>query len=80
MTQAIEDLRREVSEAKDAQASAILLIEGIRTQLEDMAENATELAALKSEVIALSADLSDSTDGLATAVANPGPDPVEPTN
>lgn len=71
----IEDLRREVAESKGAVASAITLIEGLRDRLDAMVDSAEDLAALQAEVSALSSELSDSTDSLAAAVAEPAPAP-----
>lgn len=78
MSEAIENLRREVAEAKAGQASAIVLIEGIRDQLNTMLDTSRSFAELKAEVDTLATDLSDSTDALSAAVASP-PTPAEPT-
>lgn len=71
MSEQLEAIRREVAEAKTAQQSAIVLIDGLKTQLDSIVANATELTELKAELAALSIDLSDSTDALAAAVATP---------
>lgn len=78
---AIEDLRREVAESRDAVSSAVTLIEGLRDRLDAMVDASADLEALQAEVTALSAELSASTDSLAAAVAEPGdeePAPEEP--
>ena len=80
MNEALDNLRREVSESKDATASAITLIEGITDQLNDLVANATDVEALKAEIEALSIELSDSTDSLAGAVANTPDVPDAPTD
>ena len=71
MSQQLDDLTREVQESKTAQEGAVTLIEGTRQQLMDMANNATELEDLKSQVATLAQELSDSTDALAAATATP---------
>lgn len=78
MGNALENIQREVAEAKDAQSSAIVLIKGIRQQLIDLAANATDLAAFKAEVEGLAVELSDSTDALGAAVAEDGAGEPEP--
>lgn len=82
MSDALENIRREVGEAKAGQASAVALISGIREQLAQLVANATDLEALKTEVNQLATDLSDSTDALGAAMATDGggaePAPVEP--
>lgn len=75
---AIEDLRREVAESAGAVQSAITLIEGLRDRLDEMVDSAEDLAALQAEVSALSAELSNSTDSLAAAVAEPAPEEPAP--
>lgn len=71
MLEVIQDLRREVAEAKDAQASAVVLIKGLQAQIADLAQQATDLTQLKADLAALAQDLSDSTDALADAVTAP---------
>ncbi len=80
MTLALENLTREIGEAKAGQASAVVLINAIREQLTELASNATELQSLKSSIEELAQELSDSTDDLAAAVGTPGEgeDPVAP--
>lgn len=68
---ALDNILREVQEAKDAHASAIALITEIRAKLDEMAAGAVELEALRAGVETLSADLSASTDALAAAVVTP---------
>ena len=77
MSEQLEAIRREVAEAKTAQQSAIVLIGGLKAQIDTLIANATELTELKTELAALSVDLSDATDGLAAAVAEPpAPEPT----
>ena len=71
MSEVLDNIAREVAEAKTAHASAIALIAGLKTQLDQLVANATELGELKAAVSALSQDLSDSTDSLAAAVETP---------
>lgn len=80
MANALEDLQREVSEAKAGQESAIALIEGLRDRLDAMVDSAASYAELQAQVEALSAELSDSTDALAAAVTTPAPTeaPLDP--
>lgn len=73
MSEQLDNLTREVSEARSVGASAIALIEGIAQQLRDMANSATELADLKTQVQTLSDDLSGSTDDIAGAVSRNTP-------
>lgn len=72
MSQATEDIKREVSEAKGAHASAIALI----TQLVGMIQSATDLEELK----ATAQELSTSTDELAAAVTANTPSTGQPTD
>lgn len=73
----LEDIRREVQEAKDAQQSALALIVGLKAKIDELIHNATDLAQLQSELTALSQELSDSTDALVAGVAANSPDPAE---
>lgn len=68
---ALDNILREVQEAKDAHASAIALITEFRAKLDEMAAGAVELEALRAQIETLSADLSASTDALAAAVVTP---------
>ena len=72
MSQQLADIQREVQEAKDAQTSAVVLITGLRDRINQLIDSATELGELKTQLGLLTQDLSDSTDGLAAAVAEPG--------
>lgn len=72
MSTAVEDVKREVAEARGAHASAIALI----TQLVGMIQDATDLEELK----ATAQELSDSTDELAAAVTANSPSTGQPTD
>lgn len=76
MASAIENLRREVAEARAGQDSAVALIEGLRDRLDEMLTSTESFAELQREVDSLSQDLSASTDKLAAAVVEPAPDEV----
>lgn len=73
----LEDIRREVQEAKDAQQSALALIVGLKAKIDELVHNATDLAQLQAELTALSQELSDSTDALVAGVAANTPAPAE---
>lgn len=85
MTNALEDIRREVAEAKVAQSAAA---DAIMALLQDQAEkiaqiatllaNAQELDEFRAQATALMQELSDSTDSLTAAVAATKPAPTEP--
>ena len=84
MAQVLENLQREVQEARDVQSSAVALITGLKSKIDDLSNNATELSALKSALGDLSQELSDSTDSLAAAVTTDAgggdaPTPTDPT-
>lgn len=72
MATAMENLKREVAEAKAGMASAKALLEGLRDRLSQMVDDSTSLKELRSEVDGLATELSDSTDALASAVVEPG--------
>lgn len=79
MSQQLDDIRREVSEAKDVSSSAVTLILGLKSRIDALLASELELADLKAQLAGLSQDLSDSTDALAAAVATDGSsEPAEP--
>jgi len=79
MSQQLDDIRREVSEAKDVASSAVTLILGLKSRIDALLASELELADLKAQLAGLSQDLSDSTDALAAAVATDGSsEPAEP--
>lgn len=69
MAHVLENLQREVQEARDAHTSAVALIGGLKTEIQNLVTNATELDELKSALTQMTQELSDSTDTLAAAVA-----------
>lgn len=79
MASALEDIRREVAEARAGQASAVQLIRGLRDKLDQMIDDSTSYKELSEAVAGLANDLSDSTDELAAAVAEEPAEEPAPT-
>lgn len=78
MSEQLENIRREVEEAKTAASSAVALILGLKAKLDELLTIKGDYEALRAGVEALSTDLSDSTDNLAAAVAANTEAPAEP--
>lgn len=78
MTQQLDDLTREVSETKDVQQSAVTLLEGLKTQL-DEAIAANQGGDNGAALAELSTQLDTSTNALAAAVARGGSAAPAPT-
>lgn len=72
MASALENMRREVSEARSGMESAKVLIQSLHERLDQMLIDTESLQELQSEVNDLSVELSKSTDTLAEAVVQPG--------
>jgi hypothetical protein len=82
MATAMENLKREVAEAKAGVASAKAAFAALVERLNQMVDDSTSLKELRAEVDGLAVELSDSTDELAAAIVAPGageePAPEEP--
>lgn len=83
MASALEDIRREVSEAKAGMESARVMLVALRDRLDQMVDESANYRELSEAVAGLANELSDSTDALSAAVEEPGSDevpadPVEP--
>lgn len=70
---AIDDLVTQVAETKGVTDAAVVLIQGLRDQINALVADATELEALKAQLTDLANQLDDSEQKLAGAVATPPP-------
>ena len=69
MIQEMQDLANKVAEISGVEASAAAAIQAIVIKLNDLAQNATDLAEVKAAAVALANDLDAATAPLAAAIA-----------
>jgi hypothetical protein len=70
MIQEMQALTDKVTEITTVEASATAAIQAIVAKLNDLAQNATDLADAKTQALTLAQNLTDATAPLAAAIAN----------